>query len=172
MTHQIFERLSLGEVEAALQDQDHISLTPYLPNLCKLLQVVQGPQRTTIIHVLHKSSLAPTLHQLLNNDFTAVLSDAVKEQQLRRKTGTRREDSMLMPDGGSTVDSVFAGNDVGDKVRVIAAEMIYLQSQYTQGGAGSEAQGGVGSDAQSGVARDLVSYSDYQGLITAVICIL
>ena len=79
---------------------------------------------------------------------------------------------MLMPDGGSTVDSVFAGNDVGDKVRVIAAEMIYLQSQYTQGGAGSEAQGGVGSDAQSGVASDLLSYSDYQGLITAVICIL
>ena len=156
MPNQIFEKLSVGDLESALHDQDHISLAPYLPYLCKLLQVVQGPQRVKIIHVLHKSGLASTLHQLLNNDLTGVLSDAVKEQQLRKKAGTRREDSMLMPDGSRNVDSVFAGNDVDAKVRVIAAELIYLQSQYPQGG----------------VSSDLLSYTDYQELITAVICIL
>ena len=156
MSHQIFEKLCLGDLGSALSDQDHISLSPYLPYLSKLLQVVEGSQRVKIIQTLHKSSLAPTLDKLFVNDFTKVLSDAVKEQQLRKKLGSRREDSMLMPDGGSTVDGVFAGSDVDAKVRVIAAEVIYLQSQYSH----------------SSIGSDLLSYTDYRELISAVLCVL
>lgn len=156
MPNNIFEKLCLGDLESALSDQDHISLAPYLPYLCKLLQVVEGPERVKIIQTLHKSGLATTVNKLFVNDFTKVLSDAVKEQQLRKKLGSRREDSMLMPGSGSTVDWVFAGGDVDAKVRVIAAELIYLQSQYLQ----------------SSVGSDLLSYTDYRDLISAVMCIL
>ena len=84
-----------------------------------------------------------------------VLTDALKEQELRKKCGTRREDSTLC--SNAPVDTVFAGSDIGAKVRVIAAEVIYLESQCS---------------SQTTVSSDLFSYTDYRDLINAVLCVL
>ena len=68
----VFEHLSRGDLDSALLDQDHTTLSPFLPYLAKLLQVVQGPHKVQIIRILHHSDLAPTLHRLFRDDFTEV----------------------------------------------------------------------------------------------------
>ena len=152
----IFEHLRSGDLASALQDADHTTLAPYLPFLCKILEVVQGAERVRIVQLLHKSALSTTLSALLTADLSEVLADAVKEQALRKKASTRREDSTLYNDTAASIDAVFAGQDLDAKVRVIAAEVIYLQSQYSQGA----------------ISSDLLSYTEYQDLIAAVLCVL
>ena len=66
-----------------------------------------------------------------------------------------------MSNYSTSVDTAFAGGDIDAVVRVIAAEVIYLDSQCNGGDGG-----------QLSVSSELFSYTDYNDLITAVLCIL
>ena len=151
----MFCNLRWGKLDLQEKPLDEVKL--FLPVLCRIILSCKNKDISSVVDALgnlHHETY--DVIQLLKSDFSEILSDALKEQKLRQKASSRREDSVLIQNIRHEINEVFAGSNCESKARIVASELIYLQNQ----------------NSNIGVSSELLSCEDYKEYLSYIICIL
>lgn len=129
MNELIFKELKTGRISSVLQKKD--GLQDFLPLLANIFSTIRGPNTVLLLQTLQCLEGADILQKFLQSDFADLHQTALKEQKLRQKSCSRKEDSILVMDSLKSFDVLFEEGGVETKLRVVASELLFLLSKHS-----------------------------------------
>lgn len=140
----VFRAIQNVDVEALSRCTDQ-QIRPVLPCLVRMSLISPldtsgkcSKQKMDILTITSGIELVNSIVALLSIDFHVLEGDVKKEQQLRQKTGTTQNESVLinnLPDG---LALEYERSDMTRRLRLVLSELLFVQSQIQEGEGHSE----------------------------------